>query len=766
MLIQLLGSPAILIEGRRLEHPSQKAMALLAYLALRADEHVSRNHLAGLLWADSGEEQARANLRQTLSQLRKLFSEAGVDPILVPFDKVVLSSDKVDIDVRIFLDNLESLSLNALAETPAFLEGFMVRAPEFETWLSTQRRIIRTRVVAHLEALAKKSRAAGRLAEASEALSLALSLDPLQEIMHRTLMEVLAAQGRSDEALQQYEACQKILARELQIEPDAETRQLASRIRGQRLASPSAAVHERPFNRYPPASPATILVVGTVNGESLHHFAVARDALTSALEIRRNADDPFAVAIAVVHSTGDQEEDRREARTILQDAERGSVIVTSAIYDQFEHWSPFAFGERRSLNSGHKVHSLISEITRHRLLVLPTVETPRVAPASEFSVAILPLVDRSPDASDYGLGDHFSEEVTHRLSRYRGLTAAAPSAAQSFRSFGYPLDQSRHMLGVNYLVDGNILRESDQLQIRLTVTDLRDNRLVFSHRFDGAVADFLFGQGDLVDQIASAIFHRTQGAEVRRAERAPTENMTAYDWFLRGLAAHRRSGIMPDNARRAFANFTRAIDLDPRFARAIAWRLCAVSWFNWDYILEPGMRQIQEALSIDEEDAEVQRIAGALHLYSGDGEQGLRHIERAVELNPSDAYLMASSAVYWAYYGEPAKGLKHIERAMALDPFLPAWCVEDHGVVLYAMGEFEASIASLTRLAFPSPRALAYMAASQVAANQSDAGQATIARLRRVSRDFSASRLLATAYYRRESDRTFLRERLNAAGLE
>src|SRR5689334_24938166 len=75
--LQLFGSPAIVVGERRLAHPSKKVMALLAYLASRADEPVSRSHLAALLWADSAEEQSRANLRQALSQLKKLFQLAG-----------------------------------------------------------------------------------------------------------------------------------------------------------------------------------------------------------------------------------------------------------------------------------------------------------------------------------------------------------------------------------------------------------------------------------------------------------------------------------------------------------------------------------------------------------------------------------------------------------------------------------------------------------------------------------------------------------------
>jgi DNA-binding SARP family transcriptional activator len=129
---------------------------------MRADEHLSSGHLAALLWADGGEEQARANLRQTLSQLRKLFHTAGRDPILLPFDKIVLQSQDVEIGVRSLLADLERLSLADLARIAPFGDGLDVQTPEFETWMATERRIIQSRLVAHLLPRATVARDAER----------------------------------------------------------------------------------------------------------------------------------------------------------------------------------------------------------------------------------------------------------------------------------------------------------------------------------------------------------------------------------------------------------------------------------------------------------------------------------------------------------------------------------------------------------------------------------------------------------------------------
>lgn len=404
-------------------------------------------------------------------------------------------------------------------------------------------------------------------------------------------------------------------------------------------------------------------------------------------------------------------------------------------------------------------------MAHHRLQVIPTLPEPSATEAPEFSVAVLPFHDLSSTASELSLGELLAEEILHRLSRHRGLTVAAPSAGQSFRRFGHPISKARQMLGVSYLVDGRILRDGERLVAHLTLTDLRQDRLVFSHKFDGLFPGLLLDQNDLADQIASVLFHKAQGSEMQRAERAPTSDHGAFEWYLRGLSDHRRSGISPDYARSAFANFTRAIDLDPHFARAIAWRLCAASWYDPDYLRQPGVAQIQQALSLADDDAEVHRVAGALCMQRGEHEQGIFHIERATDLNPSDAYLLATSAVYWAYDGKPDRGLTHIDRAMKLDPFLPAWCLEDYGIVRYAMSDFDGAVRALRQLSAPSLRSLSYLAASQVALGLTKDSKGSVLRIRQMAPAYTSQDVLNTAYYRRAEDRDLLKDRLAQAGL-
>lgn len=775
--IDLFGPPAVAAGDQRLQHSSRKAMALLAYLAMRAGEQVTRAHLADLLWGESAEEQARTNLRQALSLLRKLFREAGHDPLMVPFDQVLLQPEGIEIEARALLRDEAGTDVERLAAGPAFLEGFSVPAAGFESWMTAQRLAVEARLCDTLEQAAEAARQAGDAAGASRRLALVLQRDPLRETAQRAQMAALAALGRSDAALAQYETCRELLRATLQTEPQAETQALARQIRGSRRRPQDRAALEADgdgpavFDRYPAAAPACLYHRPARSHRpdliSRIAFPDAEAALHGALELQRQLAEAAALEIAVLPDLGRADEEA-QAAALLALAQPGDIIVVPEIYRLFASWSPFSFeqapGPGAEAAEG-PIYRLLSEMPRHRLQVAPATTQPEARLDDALSLVVLPFRDHSPQAPDLALGDVLAEEITGRVARFRGLTVAAPSAAQTCRALHLTAERIRERLGVNYLADGSLRLQDDKLHVSLSLADLRTGTLIYSDRFEGSLARLFDLQGRLVDRIATAIVRKAEGAEVARAQRAPTADMAAYQWYLRGLAAHRRAGISPENARHAFAHFTEAIGLDPDFAKALAWRICSVSWYAPEYFVSPGLQEIHRALAIDEYDAEVQRIAGALHLYRGDYEDGIAHMERAVALNPSDAYLLATSAVYWAYSGEPENGLKHIERAMQLDPFLPVWCVEDHGVVLYSMEDFEGAAQSLQRLACPTPRALGYLAAARSALGDEAGAEKAVARIRHIARRYSVDEFMTTNYFRRPADKAALRARLHQAGL-
>jgi TolB-like protein/DNA-binding SARP family transcriptional activator/Tfp pilus assembly protein PilF len=242
--IRLLGSVSIEIDGRPVAVASKKARALLGYLALREGAEVSRGVLAGLLWGERSESQARGSLRQTLSELRAALAGSASQSIMASKETVAWVARSAWIDAKVVETAAGGADHDALGDAAELtggelMEGLSVGEAGFEQWLAAERerfRLLAGRIHARLMERAEHD---GRLEEAlTHGLKL-LSFDPLREHVHRALMRLYAAQGRHDAALAQYERCRRELSNQLGVRPEAETEDLARSMRAARREGPA-----------------------------------------------------------------------------------------------------------------------------------------------------------------------------------------------------------------------------------------------------------------------------------------------------------------------------------------------------------------------------------------------------------------------------------------------------------------------------------------------------------------------------------------------
>jgi len=221
--------------GRDVPVPIRKGQALLAYLARRPDEAHPRDKLATLLWGDMPQALARQSLRQTLCVLRATLPEragsvirAGADDICV--DPARLAIDVVDFERLADEGTSESLEQAAALYRGDFLDGIAVDEPVFEDWLREQRAQLHEAALSVLARLLRLQREAGLVESAIQTSLRMLRIDPLQEVVHRSLMRLYASAGRPGAALQQYQLCERMLRRELGAAPEPETERLLREI--------------------------------------------------------------------------------------------------------------------------------------------------------------------------------------------------------------------------------------------------------------------------------------------------------------------------------------------------------------------------------------------------------------------------------------------------------------------------------------------------------------------------------------------------------
>jgi DNA-binding SARP family transcriptional activator/pimeloyl-ACP methyl ester carboxylesterase len=240
--LNLLGGfEARLEPGSPLTFRTQKAQALLAYLAMPPGQVHRRDKLAALLWGAMRDEQARTSLRQALYDLRKNLGNAA-RALRTEGETVSLDPTAVELDVTTFTaivgqETPESLEQAVLLYRGDLLEGFSVDEEPFETWLMEERERLRELAMDVLARGLSHQRKTGALAAALRTARQLLAIDRLQEPVHRTLMRLHAQLGQRAAALRQYQQCVTVLQRELGVEPELETKQLYREILRQRATA-------------------------------------------------------------------------------------------------------------------------------------------------------------------------------------------------------------------------------------------------------------------------------------------------------------------------------------------------------------------------------------------------------------------------------------------------------------------------------------------------------------------------------------------------
>lgn len=281
--ISLLGSFQVLFnEGENVRFETNKVQALVAYLAVESGRSHDRSVLAGFLWPDQSEQNARNNLRQSLFRLRRAIGgQNDSQPFLnlTPHSVGLNQSSDYWLDVQTFTRLLQGCHQHSGADPAGcpscreqlqeavalyrgdFLTGFSLGdSPAFEEWLTMQREWLRRQ---QLQALDLMVTVYEGLKDYDQALNYArqqLELDSFNEASHRALMRLLALSGQRGAALAQYHLCRELLHRELGIGPAPETEGLFNRIRNGQFRDGE---HKSEPAPQPPSTPLpTAVLVG------------------------------------------------------------------------------------------------------------------------------------------------------------------------------------------------------------------------------------------------------------------------------------------------------------------------------------------------------------------------------------------------------------------------------------------------------------------------------------------------------------------------
>jgi TolB-like protein len=396
-----------------------------------------------------------------------------------------------------------------------------------------------------------------------------------------------------------------------------------------------------------------------------------------------------------------------------------------------------------------------------------------LAPPDKPALAVLPFNNMSGDPEQEYFVDGSVEDIITALSRLEWLFVIARNSSFTYKGRAVDVRKVGQELGVRYVLEGSVRKATNRVRITGQLIDATSGAHLWADRFDGSLDDVFDLQDRVTETVAGTIEPRLQRAEIERAKQKSTQHLSAYDYYLRGMARYYERTKASNEA--ATDLFIKAVECDPEYGMAAE---CISERKAEGWITEPereiadGLGWARRAVAVGKDDATALRSAGfALAYLGGETDYGLALIERACVLNPNMANAWCVAGYVQTHLGQPERGIASLERAMRLSPLDPSLEIFYRGVAraYFFTGCFEKAVTWAERALHEmpgSPHALRTLTAAYALAGNLSEAQRVMTLLREAQPLFRLSNAKETlAPYRRTQDIEIMLDGLRLARL-
>jgi len=315
----------------------------------------------------------------------------------------------------------------------------------------------------------------------------------------------------------------------------------------------------------------------------------------------------------------------------------------------------------------------IYDFTRHGIVrtdeIQPRVTTneTKASHSGERSIAVLPFTDLSPDKDHAYFSDGVAEEILTALAKVDGLRVAARRSSFWFKGKEAELPEIAQRLNVNHVLEGTVRRDGNRVRVAAELIDAREGFTIWSETYEREMHGIFAVQDEITCSIVDAL-----KLKLAIAPSSPSRSMEAYDLYLQGLFLSDKS--TEEALRQSLEFFTRALEKDPRFARA--WTGIAKSWL-WlaDTYVEPleAYSKVREAavnaINIDDSEAEAHvYLAETKRILDWDLRGAEAEYIRAFEIDSNSTTSNYFIAAFYAAVGDRDKALTYLSRTAKIDP--------------------------------------------------------------------------------------------------
>ncbi len=288
----------------------------------------------------------------------------------------------------------------------------------------------------------------------------------------------------------------------------------------------------------------------------------------------------------------------------------------------------------------------------------------------EKSIAVLPFKNESSDSANVYFINGLMESTLNNLQKIEDFRVVSRTSAEKYRNTEMGIPEIAEELNVNYLVEGSGQRVGDQVLLNIKLIDATADRPVWSEQYSRETTDIFGLQNEVARKIADAIEAVVTPAELEQIEKKPTENLLAYDYYLKALDPYNEG--TREGLERAIPLFEKAIEHDPQFS--LVYAKLAISY----YFLDIYQKQKQyterinnyadKALLYDSKSAESLIAKALYYMHTEEYRLALPHLEKALEYNPnSSAVVQMLADLYARVIPDTGKYLEYALKGIQLD---------------------------------------------------------------------------------------------------
>ncbi len=322
-------------------------------------------------------------------------------------------------------------------------------------------------------------------------------------------------------------------------------------------------------------------------------------------------------------------------------------------------------------------------------------------PSAKPSIAVLPFADLSSQKDQEYLCDGMTDEIIARLSRIPGWKVMNRASVMRYKNTDKDIKVIGQELNVITILGGSVQKEQDDIRVSAQLINVADSFLLWSDVYERKFDRVFEIQSDIAEEIAKALKVELSTEEEAGIKKQPTENLEAYDLYLRGRYFWNMRTT--EGLQKSLEYFQKTIEKDPTFALAytgIADYFTMLGYYDYLPSKEAFPRAkaaAEKALEIDDTLAEAHAsLAHVKDLYEWDWQAADLDYRRAIELNPSYATAHFWHSGYLAVMGRFEESIAEYRKALELDPFSVIINVY-FGTVFYLMHQYDLAIEQLQK---------------------------------------------------------------------